>query len=158
MKEYLNLENETWNLYQEAIKKLQKIYTQIDEIQESNTAKVLDALWKNHISEAHFSTTTGYGYNDIGRDAIEGVYATIFKAEDALVRNQFISGSHALTKTLFGILRPGDKLLSISGRPYDTLHQVIGITENPSSLKSFGVQYNEIDLINNDFDDKKIEK
>ena len=158
MKEYLNLENETWDLYQEAIKKLQKIYTQIDEIQESNTAKVLDAFWKNHISEAHFSTTTGYGYNDIGRDAIEGVYATIFKAEDALVRNQFISGSHALTKTLFGILRPGDKLLSISGRPYDTLHQVIGITENPSSLKSFGIQYDEIDLINNDFDDKKIEE
>ena len=158
MKEYLKLENETWDLYQEAINNLKKLYEQIDEIQESNTAKVLDAFWKNHISEAHFSTTTGYGYNDIGRDAIEGVYATIFKTEDALVRNQFISGSHALTKTLFGILRPGDKFLSISGRPYDTLHQVIGITDNPSSLKSFGIQYDEIDLIDNDFDDKKIEE
>lgn len=158
MKEYLKLENETWNLYQEAIHNLKKLYEQIDEIQESNTAKVLDAFWKNHISEAHFSTTTGYGYNDIGRDAIEGVYANIFKTEDALVRNQFISGSHALTKTLFGILRPGDKLLSISGRPYDTLHQVIGITDNPSSLKSFGIKYDEIDLIDNDFDDKKIKE
>ncbi|MBR1679407.1 MAG: methionine gamma-lyase family protein [Bacilli bacterium] len=158
MKEYLRLEPETWNLYEEAIENLQEWYSKIDKIQEANTAKVLDAFWKNHISEAHFSTTTGYGYNDIGRDAIESVYAMVFKAEDALVRNQFISGSHALSKTLFGILRPGDKLLSISGRPYDTLHQVIGITDNPSSLKSFGVQYDEIDLVNNDFDEKKIEE
>ena len=158
MKEYLKLEPETWNLYEEAIENLQEWYSKIDKIQEANTAKVLDAFWKTHISEAHFSTTTGYGYNDIGRDAIESVYAMIFKAEDALVRNQFISGSHALSKTLFGILRPGDKLLSISGRPYDTLHQVIGITDNPSSLKSFGVQYDEIDLVNNDFDEKKIEE
>ena len=158
MKEYLKLEPETWNLYEEAIENLQEWYSKIDKIQEANTAKVLDAFWKTHISEAHFSTTTGYGYNDIGRDAIESVYAMVFKAEDALVRNQFISGSHALSKTLFGILRPGDKLLSISGRPYDTLHQVIGITDNPSSLKSFGVQYDEIDLVNNDFDEKKIEE
>ena len=157
MKNFLELEPETWELYDEAIKALKNEFNEIDAIGEYNQAKVLDAFWQNKVSEAHFSTTTGYGYNDIGRDVIESIYATIFKTEDALVRNQFISGSHALTKTLFGILRPGDTLLSVSGRPYDTLHQVIGIVENASSLKSFGINYAEIDLVNNDFDYPKIE-
>lgn len=158
LKKYLNLEEETWLLYEKACLNLQSVFANIDSLAEENTAKVLNSFWENHISEAHFSSTTGYGYDDLGRDAIEKVYATIFKTEDALVRNQFISGSHALTKTLFGILRPGDRLLSITGRPYDTLHEVIGIVDNPSSLKSFGVLYDEIDLVNNDFDYDAISK
>ncbi len=158
MKDFLDLENETWQLYEEAVKTLENDFSKIDKIVEYNTAKVMHAFWENKVSEAHFSTTTGYGYNDIGREVIENVYATIFKSEDALVRNQFISGSHALTKTLFGLLRPGDLLLSISGRPYDTLHQVIGIIDNPSSLKSFGIKYDEIDLKDDNFDTLKIEK
>ena len=128
----------------------------IDNIVFLNSKKVLDAFQNNSVSEYHFNSTTGYGYNDVGRDVIESVYSDIFKSEDALVRSQFISGTHALTVSLFGILRPGDIILSISGTPYDTLHEVIGIKDNNSSLKSFGVNYEEIDLINDDFDYKKI--
>ena len=156
MKEYIELEQETWDLYEKVLPILKEQFSKIDEICESNTAKVLHAFWKNHVSESHFASTTGYGYDDLGRDTIEKVYSTVFETEDALVRNQFISGSHALAKTLFGLLRPGDLLLSISGRPYDTLHEVIGIEENSSSLKSFGVNYAEIDLKDNDFDEEKI--
>jgi len=128
----------------------------IDEIVLNNSIKVLNAFNSEGISEYHFNSTTGYGYNDIGRDAIEKVYSNIFKSEDALVRSQFISGTHALTVSLFGILRPNDIMLSISGTPYDTLHEVIGIKENPSSLKSFNVKYEEIDLKNDNFDYEKI--
>ncbi len=156
MKEYIELEQETWELYEKVLPTLKEQFSKIDEICESNTAKVLHAFWENHVSESHFANTTGYGYDDLGRDTIEKVYSTVFETEDALVRNQFISGSHALAKTLFGLLRPGDLLLSISGRPYDTLHEVIGIEENSSSLKSFGVNYAEIDLKDNDFDEEKI--
>ena len=123
-----------------------------------NSKKVLDAFQKENVSEYHFNSTTGYGYNDIGRETIEKVYSDIFKSEDSLVRSQFISGTHALTVSLFGILRPNDIMLSISGTPYDTLHEVIGIKENNSSLKSFGVKYEEINLINDDFDYEKIIK
>lgn len=156
MKNYVDFEEETWKLYQEARVSLQDKFCELDRICEENTAKVLAAFWDNHVSESHFGSTTGYGYDDAGRDVIERVYAQIFGAEDALVRTQFISGSHALSKTLFGILRPGDLLLSISGTPYDTLHEVIGIIDNPSSLKSFGVLYDEISLANDDFDEEKI--
>lgn len=135
---------------------LQEPFKKIDEICEYNSEKVLNAFWNNHISEIHFNNTTGYGYGDIGRDTIEKVFANIFQAEDALVRNQLISGSHALSVTLFALLRPNDLLLSISGTPYDTLHEVIGIKENASSLQSFGVRYDEIPLKENDFDDQKI--
>lgn len=128
----------------------------VDDIVLKNSIKVLDAFQKEGVSEYHFNSTTGYGYNDIGRDVIEKVYADIFKSEDALVRGQFISGTHALTVSLFGLLRPNDIMLSISGEPYDTLHEVIGIKENPSSLKSFNVKYEEIDLINDDFDYDKV--
>ena len=130
----------------------------IDQICYINSSKVLNAFNKNRIAERHFNSTTGYGYNDDGRDAIEMVFADIFKAEDALVRNQFISGTHALSTTLFGILRPNDILLSITGKPYDTLDEVIGLKENASSLKSFGVEYEQIDLIANDFDYEKIKQ
>ena len=138
--------------------KIQPQFKQIDEMCEKNSKKVLNAFWKYKISEAHFSSTTGYGYSDIGRDTIEKVFADVLGAEDALVRNQFISGSHALTVALFSYLRPGDTMLSISGLPYDTLHEVIGIKENKSSLKSFNINYEQIDLINDDFDYKKIKE
>ena len=137
---------------------LKEEFDKIDKIIENNSLKVLNAFQKNNLSESHFSSTTGYGYNDIGRDTIEKIYADIFKCEDALVRSQFISGSHALTVCLFALLRPNDTLLSISGLPYDTLHEVIGIKENNSSLKSYGINYEQIDLIDDDFDYKKIEE
>lgn len=137
---------------------LQEVFKKVDEICMYNSMKVLSAFSNNNISETHFNTTTGYGYNDIGRDTIEKVYAEIFKCEDALVRSQIISGTHALTVTLFALLRPNDTLLSITGKPYDTLDEVIGIKDNNSSLKSFGVKYEQIDLINNDFDYDKIEE
>lgn len=138
-------------------KDLEGIFTKIDEIEEYNSSKVLDAFIRNSISESDFNSTTGYGYNDTGRDKIERVFADIFKAEAALVRCQFISGTHALTTCFFGLLRPGDTLLSISGKPYDTLDSVIGLNDNPSSLKAFNVKYEQIDLIDNDFDYVKIE-
>ena len=145
-------------LVNDSEKELDKEFKKIDEICEYNSLKVLNAFWNNKLSEAHFSQTTGYGYDDIGRDVIEKIYAEIFGAEDALVRSQFISGSHALTVALFAYLRPGDTMLSISGLPYDTLHEVIGIVPNDSSLKSFGVNYEQIDLVNDNFDYEKIEE
>ena len=135
---------------------LTDIYKEIDKICRYNSKKVLEAFHKNQVSESHFNSTTGYGYNDEGRDTIEKVFADVFKCEDALVRSQFISGTHALTVCLFGLLRPKDILLSISGKPYDTLDSVIGIKDNPSSLKSFGIEYRQIDLIDNEFDTEKI--
>ena len=132
-------------------------FGKVNEVCEKNTFKVLDAFKKNNVSEIHFNSTTGYGYNDIGRDVIESVYSDIFGTESALVRNQFISASHALNIVLFACLRPGDTMLSITGLPYDTLHEVIGIKENNSSLKSFGINYEQVDLINDDFDYEKIE-
>lgn len=129
----------------------------IDDICLYYSNKVLTSFWKNNISEIHFNSTTGYGYGDIGRDIIEKVYSDIFESEDALVRSQFISGSHALTVAFFGLLRPNDVLLSITGTPYDTLHEVIGIKENDSSLKSFQIQYKQIDMVNDDFNYEKIE-
>lgn len=158
MNNFLNLEKETIDLYNEAMEELKSVFHHIDEIEEYNTSKVLNAFWVSKISEAHFNSTTGYGYGDIGRDAIESVYKTIFNTESALVRTQFISGSHTLAKTLFGLLRPGDLLLSISGTPYDTLHKVIGIESSPSSLMSFDINYAEIDLKENDFDYDRIEE
>lgn len=131
-------------------------FNKVDEICLTNSKKVLNAFQKNKVSENHFNSTTGYGYNDVGRDVIENIFCDVFKVESALVRSQFISGSHALTVALFSLLRPGDLLLSISGLPYDTLHEVIGIKENSSSLKSYGIEYDQIDLVNDDFDYDKI--
>lgn len=127
-------------------------FKKIEENEFYFSSLVLDAFRDENINESHFNMTTGYGYNDSGRDAIERVFARILKGEKALVRNQFISGSHALSTCLFALLRPNDTLLSISGLPYDTLHEVIGIKENPSSLKSFNINYEQIDLVDNKFD------
>ena len=139
-------------------KDLVSIFKEVEEVEEYNSLKVLSAFQKYNLSEMHFNGTTGYGYGDIGRDTIENIYAEIFKAEDSLVRTQFISGTHAISTLLFGILRPNDTLISISGKPYDTLDEVIGIVENKSSLRSYGVKYEQIELINNDFDYKAIEE
>ena len=136
--------------------KIQSVFKNIEEVAYFNSKKVLDAFWRENISEIHFNGTTGYGYGDLGRDALERVYARIFKSEDALVRNQFISGTHALSTAFFALLRPGDTLLSITGKPYDTLDSVIGFNDNASSLKSFGIKYEQIDLIDNDFDYESI--
>ncbi len=123
-----------------------------------NSMRVLDAFQKNRIADVHFNSTTGYGYDDIGRDTIEKVFADIFHTEDALVRTQFISGTHAITVALFANLRPGDTLLSISGKPYDTLDSIIGFNDNKSSLKSYGIKYEQIDLVDDDFDIEKIKE
>ena len=132
-------------------------FKKIDDNKFFFSEQVLNSFKKNNLSENAFNSTTGYGYNDLGREVIEKVYADIFKSESAVVRSQFISGSHALNVTFFALLRPGDLLLSISGCPYDTLHEVIGIKENPSSLASFNINYHEIDLVNDDFDYEAIE-
>lgn len=139
-------------------KDVENIFRKIDETCTKNSLKVLQAFQNNEIAEMHFGSTTGYGYGDIGRDTIEKVFAEVLNAEDSLVRSQFISGTHALTVTLFALLRPGDTLISITGKPYDTLDEVIGIKENPSSLKSYSINFEQIDLVNNEFDYEKIEK
>ena len=152
------ISNKAKDLVLNAEENLKEEFKKIDELCDVNSLKVLNAFNKNNISEAHFGSTTGYGYDDIGRDAIERVFSSVLKAEDALVRSQFISGSHALCVALFAYLRPKDLMLSITGTPYDTLHEVIGIKENKSSLKSFGVRYDQIELIDNDFDYEKIKE
>ena len=152
------INNKVKEIITKAENELKEQFAIIDDICEYNSDKVLSAFQKHQVSEIHFNETTGYGYGDLGREVIEKIYADIFNTEDALVRGQFISASHALTVTLFGLLRPNDIMLSISGKPYDTLDSVIGLTENNSSLKSFGIKYEQIDLIDNDFDYEKIQE
>ena len=137
---------------------LKEIFDKIDKQALSNSKKVIDAFHKYKFSESDLKGTNGYGYNDSGRDKLDNIFAYIFGAQSALVRNQFISGSHAITIALQALLRPNDTLLSISGTPYDTLHEVIGIIENKSSLISYGIKYKEVDLLNNDFDYDKIKE
>lgn len=138
--------------------KLINVFNNIDDVCFYNSQKVIKAFWQASISETDFNSTTGYGYGDIGRDKIEKVYSDIFETESALVRNQFISGTHALSTAFFALLRPGDLLLSITGKPYDTLDSIIGFNDNQSSLKSFGIRYDQIDLKNNCFDYEAISK
>lgn len=157
MKEELQISEQTINLVTKAEQELATIFQEIDKNCEKNSFKVLNTFHKYQVSESHFTETTGYGYGDIGRDIIEKIFADILGAEKALVRGQFISGTHALTVALFSLLRPNDILLSISGAPYDTLHEVIGIQPNNSSLKSYGISYQQIDLLNDDFDYQAIQ-
>lgn len=126
---------------------LKERFEKIDRIAEHNQMKVLAAMQKNRLSDVHFAATTGYGYNDMGRDTLEQVYADVFRAEDALVRPQLISGTHALTVALSGNLRPSDEILSPVGKPYDTLEGVIGITKTKGSLSEFGITYAQVDLL-----------
>lgn len=158
MYEEFGIKQDVIDLSKKVEEDLRPIFNETDRIAEYNSLKVLMAFQKHNLSEMHFNGTTGYGYGDIGRDTIEKIFADIFKAEDSLVRTQFISGTHAISTALFGILRPGDTLISISGKPYDTLDEVIGIEENGSSLISHGVKYEQIELVDDDFDYEKIEQ
>ena len=137
---------------------LKNEFKKVDELNRFYSKKVIDAIHEERVSESDLHGTTGYGYNDSGRDKLDNIFAHIFDAESGLVRNQFISGSHAITVCLFALLRPNDTLLSITGTPYDTLHEVIGIKNNNSSLKSYNINYKQIDLIDNDFDYDSIKK
>ena len=154
----MNIDNKVIELVNSCEEKCLEEFKKIDELCDYNSLKVLTAFHNNEVTESAFNSTTGYGYNDLGREKIECIFRDVLGAEDALVRSQFISGSHALNVCFFGLLRPGDILLSISGKPYDTLDQVIGIKDNPSSLKSFGIKYHQIELIDNDFDYDRIKE
>lgn len=154
----LEISNEVLKLANKVEKEIEQEIENSNRICLHNTEKVLNAFINNEVSAIDFNGTDGYGYNDIGREKIEKIYSDIMKAEDSLVRTQFISGSHALTVALFACLRPNDTMLSITGLPYDTLHEVIGIRENPSSLKSYNINYEQIDLKNNEFDVEKIKE
>ena len=154
------IKKEILELSKEVEKEIQLQFEKIDKIKEVNSLKVLEAFQYCRLSEMHLHSSTGYGIDEIGRNKVEEIYARIFRTEDALVRAQLISGTHALAVTLFGLLRPGDTMLSISGAPYDTLQTAIGISkeESKSSLKAFGVKYEQIELVNDDFDIKTIEE
>ena len=154
------MKQEILELSKEVEKEIKPITEKIDHICEKNSEKVLKAFQECNLQETHLYSSTGYGIDEPGRNKIEEIYATIFKAEDALVRTQLISGTHALAVTLFALLRPNETMLSISGEPYDTLQTVIGIgkEESKSSLKSFNINYEQIDLKNNDFDIPKIQE
>lgn len=147
IKENFNIDDKVYSYGKSIEQKIKYIFEEIDHVREYNQYKVLKAFKNNHISDSHFVATTGYGYDDLGREALDAVYADAFGCEDALVRHNIISGTHALSLCLFGILRPGDTLVSVTGKPYDTLEEVIGIRgENNGSLKEFGVHYKQIDL------------
>lgn len=154
----LKLNDKYIKLVNDSEKELSDIFSFIEENTFINSKKVLDAFHRENISESDLNGTSGYGYNDIGRDKIERIFSYVLDSEDALVRTQIISGTHAISTALFAILRPGDTLLAISGTPYDTLHEVIGIKPNNSSLISYGIKYKKVNLIDNDFDYDKIEE
>ncbi len=156
MKEY-NISESALHLHENTMEAIEPLFKEYEAVREYNQFKVLKAFQEERISDYHFTNTTGYGYGDIGRDALDLVYARIFRAEKALVRPHFVSGTHAISCVLYGILRPGDTLLAITGRPYDTIHGVIGIEqkdedEKIGSLKDFGIQYEEIELKDNQID------
>ena len=144
-----SVRQETIQLMHQTEEEYEDIFRRIDEIAAVNQLRVLKAFQKNRISYAHFGETSGYGYDDLGRDALDAVYADIFGAEDALVRHNIVSGTQAISSCLYGILRPGDTLVSIAGGPYDTLEEVIGLRgkSDSGSLKDFGVHYEQIDLL-----------
>lgn len=159
MKTY-NFKPRTFDLYKEAIEKSEELFKVYDEIREYNQLKVLKAFQDHRISDTHFTNSSGYGYDDIGRDTLDKVYADIFNTESALVRPHFVNGTHAIGCALMGNLRPNDTLICVSGAPYDTLHNVIGISgkKNIGSLREYGVNYKQIDLLENKFDLTKIEE
>ena len=145
----MGINSDVLNISDEIINDLSQRFQKIDKIAEYNQLKVVSAFQKNKVAEEHFNTTTGYGYNDIGRDTLEKVYADVFHTEDALVRPQITCGTHALGLALSANLRPGDKLMYISGKPYDTLEEVIGIRPSKGSLAEYGVKYDQVDLLEN---------
>lgn len=143
----MSFSKELLSLKKEVLEEISPLFKRVEEISEANTMKILDAMREAHLSEAHFNTTAGYAYDDIGRQKVDELFARVFGAERALVRTQFVSGTHALATVLFGLLRPNDELLSLTGAPYDTMQTVIGYAnESPGSLKEFGVKYRELPL------------
>ena len=148
------------NLVKEVEQDIKPIFDEVESTCQINSSKVLNAFQKCNLQEAHLTSSTGYGIDEPGRNKIEEIYSEVFKAEDSLVRTQLISGTHALAVTLSALLRPNDTMLSITGEPYDTLKTVIGIgkEESKSSLKSYNIKYEQIDLVDNDFDIKKIQE
>jgi cystathionine beta-lyase family protein involved in aluminum resistance len=158
LKKFYNFSHDLLSLTEQALEDLKENFEYIEEIKSFNQLKVLNAFHHSRLSYTHLNKTDGYGYSDSGRDVIEKIFAQVFGCEDALVRIQFISGTQAIATMLFALLRPGDILLSICGKPYDTLQKVIGIKEGGyGSLIEFGIKYQEIDLKKNDFDFGKIE-
>ncbi len=146
MYEKFHIDRELLTFAEEIESSLKERFEKIDRIAEYNQMKVIRAMQENRVSDAHFAGTTGYGYNDIGREALEGVYASVFHTEAALVRPQIVCGTHALAVALFGNLRPGDELLSPVGKPYDTLEEIIGIRPSRGSLAEYGVTYRQVEL------------
>ncbi len=148
-----NINDKIIKVAEESEEEIKSVFEEIENISLYNQAKVLKAFQDEKVAQVHFGKTTGYGYSDIGRETIEKIFAKIFNTEDSLVRIQFVNGTHTIATVLQALLMPGDKLLAITGRPYDTLCDVIGINESKLSLKSYGVEYDQIDLLNgSDFD------
>lgn len=160
MLKQLGIDVELEKLSNKVEEEIKDQFKKIEKISMKNSLKVLSAFQECNLQEMHLNTSTGYGIDESGRNKIEEIYATIFKAEDSLVRAQLISGTHALSITLSALLRPNEIMLSITGAPYDTLQTVIGNVENPSpsSLKAFGIKYEQIELVENDFDVKAIQE
>lgn len=155
----LGIDGETYDYGTEIEASLKERFEKIDETVEYNQMKVISAMQRNKVSDIHFAATSGYGYNDLGRDTLEAVYASVFNTESALVRPQLTCGTHALNVALSSNLRPGDELLSPVGKPYDTLEEVIGIRESKGSLKEYGISYRQVDLLpDGSFDYENIKK
>ena len=149
LRNFYELDEETFNLSNDVMEDIKDRFEQIKQIREYNQYKVLKAMQEAKLSDNHFNWTTGYGYNDIGREKIEEIYSKVFNTEDAIVRPIIVNGTHALTLCLQGLVRPGDEILSVTGKPYDTLEGVIGIREEKGSLKEFGVTYDQVDFLEN---------
>ncbi|MBO5158869.1 MAG: methionine gamma-lyase family protein [Lachnospiraceae bacterium] len=159
MYQSMGISKEVYNFGKEILEGLKERFEKIDEVAEYNQMKVLNAMQECKVSDVHFAATTGYGYNDLGRDTLEEVYAKVFHTEDAIVRPQLVSGTHALAVALSSQLRPGDELLSPVGKPYDTLEEVIGIRESVGSLAEYGIKYRQVDLLEDgSFDWENIRK
>ena len=156
----LNLKKTTFDLYKKALKDVEEVFSAYDEIREYNQLKVLKAFQEERISDTHFTNSSGYGYDDIGRDTLDKVYARVFNTESALVRPHFVNGTHTIACALMGNLRPGDTMLAISGAPYDTLHNIIGISgrKNIGSLKEYGIHYKQVDLKDGTFNLENIKE
>jgi cystathionine beta-lyase family protein involved in aluminum resistance len=147
--DFYKIDEEVFSLSEEVMKDVSIMFEEIKQVREYNQYKVLKAMQESNLSDIHFNWTTGYGYNDIGREKIEEIYAKVFNTEDAIVRPIIVNGTHALTLCITGLVRPGDEILSVTGKPYDTLEEVIGIRESKGSLNEFGVTYNQVDFLNN---------
>lgn len=160
LKKTYRFSDETLNIYEKAIKDVEEEFKMYDKIREFNQLKILRAFQEERISDSHFTNSSGYGYGDIGRDSLDLVYAKVFNCEKALVRPHFVNGTHAIGAALMGNLRPNDTMLTITGTPYDTLHNIIGINcdESIGSLREYGVNYKQVDLLNGKIDIEKVKE